>query len=320
MLVGLVIAGSLGIGAYWYFSSPSAGWRELKEPDREQAATGGGGSQSALVGQTGRGATGVGVAAGPGAGEATTKGSGAAAALGALKPRAGAVGEPVGSEAEGAGVQVEGVAPANDKLAALKPQRGTVEQSTTMGASAPGEAEVPPEVVFEGGKDKRFVTETQVQLEEAGKIAGDAGTMAFWLKPDWEPSDQNDAVFVQLGEGQQAIRVAKNVNFLRFEFFDAEGRERGVGVPLDDWKPGEWHQVSATWVQGRLALFVDGKPVSQNSFDVVPVLGDEPKAYVGSKLPSGSPAPGEMADVRILNRPLQPNEIQELAQQQNRPQ
>ncbi|GIW44649.1 MAG: hypothetical protein KatS3mg077_1931 [Candidatus Binatia bacterium] len=274
------------------------------------AARGSGGASAAVPGSAGR----VGESGGSG-----TTGSGGAAGLRALKPRGGMVGEAVGSAGEGANVEVHAVAPPEDKLASLKPQRGAGPEQVAVVAQGGAEGELPPEVVFEGGQDKRFGTETQVQLENIGKIAGDAGTMAFWLKPDWQPSDQNDAVFVQVGEGQQAIRVAKNVNYLRFEFFDPEGRERGVGVPLDEWKPGEWHQVSATWVQGRLQLFVDGKPVSQNTFDVAPTLGEDPKAYVGSKLPSGTPAAGEMTDVRILNRPLQPSEIEALARSENRP-
>ncbi|GBD26530.1 hypothetical protein HRbin30_01862 [bacterium HR30] len=319
LLLSLVVAGGLVVGSYWYFSSSGP-----KGQDGEGAT----GTQKRLWARSEAsrkamepGAAGVArggaVERGP-AGEGTEHGRAAAGGVAAVKPRGGVVGEGAGSEAEAPRVDVENVPAASDKLAALKPQRGAAEQGQVV-AQMPAEGEPPPEVVFEGGKEKRFVTETQVQLENAGKIAGDAGSMAFWLKPDWEPTDQNDAVFVQIGEGQQAIRVAKNVNFLRFEYFDADGRERGVGVPIDDWKPGEWHQVSATWVQGRLQLFVDGKAVSQNSFETAPVLGEDPKAYVGSKLPSGTPAAGEMADVRILNRPLQPNEIQDLARKENRP-
>ncbi|MCX8071880.1 MAG: LamG domain-containing protein [Candidatus Binatia bacterium] len=324
LVVGLVVAGIVVVGGTLYLVQSRRGERNGEEGRKAAAGVLAsreerGGSSGAAAAAGARGAA-TGHATGTSSGESGTAGAGAAVGLAGLKPRGGSFGEAVGSAAEAPAGEVEAVAPpAADKLATLKPQRGSAEQTTTVVGQMPAEGEPPPEVVFEGGKDQRFVTETQVQLENAGKIAGDAGTMAFWLKPDWEPSDQNDAVFVQIGEGQQAIRVAKNVNFLRFEYFDSNGRELGVGVPIDEWKPGEWHQVSATWVQGRLQLFVDGKPVSQNTFDIPPSLGEEPKAYVGSKLPSGTPAAGEMVDVRILNRPLQPNEIQDLARAENRP-
>ncbi len=319
-LVGLVVASLLVVGTYWYFSSSSGKSQDARgsggasEPGHARGEESRKAMESRATGQV----RGGGVQQ-PSSATAPERGGATALGVAGVKPRPGAGGGATGDDASAGGtVEVEAAAPPGDKLAALKPQRGTAEQVTVAGQLS-AEGEVPPEVVFEGGKEKRFETATQVQLEGAAKIAGDAGTMAFWLKPDWEPSDQNDAVFVQIGEGQQAIRVAKNVNFLRFEFFDSEGRERGVGVPLDDWKPGDWHQISATWVQGRLQLYVDGKPVSQNTFEVVPVLGEDPKAYVGSKLPSGSPAVGEMVDVRILNRPLQPNEVEELARKENRP-
>jgi hypothetical protein len=76
--------------------------------------------------------------------------------------------------------------------------------------------------------------------------------------------------------------------------------------------------VTGVWVGGRLQLYVDGKLVSQNQLDSAPNFGEQPKVLVGSNLPS--PAPGEMTDVRILNRVLQASEIEELARAANRPQ
>jgi hypothetical protein len=204
-----------------------------------------------------------------------------------------------------------------ERVAQLKPQR-PVQQEVVETSTAQQEAnlEPPPEIVFEGGNERKFVTESQVELTDAGRISGEAGSVALWVKPDWQPDDQNDATFVQLGE--KGIRVTKNVNFLRFEFVDDQGIERGAGVPLDAWQPGEWHHVTGVWVGGRLQLYVDGKLVSQNQFDSAPNFGEQPKVLVGSNLPS--PAPGEMTDVRILNRVLQASEIEELARAANRPQ
>ncbi len=316
------IAGVLIVGAAAY-------WWLAREGDHAASSTsalqqGGtfelrGGGQPAGARVEGREAGSVGEQR-PGEGALAASRSGGAQGVAALKPRGSGVGEAVGGEREGGQVEITALSGETaEKVQSLKPTHGVAGQAQIVAAGEPG-SEPPPEVAFESGRDKRYVTETQVPLEGVGKIAGDAGSMAFWLKPDWQSNDQNDAVFVQIGEGNQAIRVAKNVNFLRFEFFDADGRERGVGVPIDEWKPGEWHQVTATWVQGRLQLFVDGKPVSQNTFDVAPNLGEEPRAFVGSKLPSGTPAAGEMTDVRILNRPLQPAEIEQLARSDQKPQ
>lgn len=197
----------------------------------------------------------------------------------------------------------------------LKPQRkDAVQSEAVVEEGLPGP---PPEVVFESEKDQHFVTETQVELKDAGKIGGEAGSVALWIKPDWQPDDQNDAMFVQLGE--RGIRFTKNVNFLRFEFIDDDGLERGAGVPIDSWKPGEWHHIAGAWVQGRLHLYVDGHLVSQNQFESAPTFEDEARVYIGSNLPSGSAAPGEMTGIRILNRPLAPEEVKQLADAAQRP-
>ncbi len=234
----------------------------------------------------------------------------------ALRPRVReGVGGHLGEESE---FEVGSPSEAKDqKVAQLKPDPNVQRQALEVSSEISAQGEVPPEVVFEGGKDRRFFTETQVELTDVGRISGEAGTVALWVKPDWQADDQNDAVFVQLGE--RGVRVTKNVNFLRFEFIDDQGIERGAGAPLDDWKPGEWHQVTGVWSQGQLRLYVNGKLVSQAAHEFAPNFGEEPKVYIGSKLPSGVPAAAEMADIRILNRVLQPDEIGELAQTANRP-
>jgi len=159
-----------------------------------------------------------------------------------------------------------------------------------------------PEVAYESKPNETFDTGSQADLTDAGPISGDAGTVAFWLKPEWGPTSQDDASFVQFGDS--SLQVMKNVNYLRFEYIDPRsGQEYGVGTNIGDWQTGDWRHITATWTGSSLALYVDGKLVSQERFPSPPDFQNETRVYVGSSFPSGaSAAPGMMTQMTVLNR------------------
>lgn len=176
---------------------------------------------------------------------------------------------------------------------------------------------LPPDVAYDSGTEQRFSTSTQTELPDVGKLSGEAGTMAFWLRPEWAGDDQNDTVFLQLGDS--GVHINKNVTYLRFEVTGSEGNEQGLGAYIGDWKPGEWHQVVGTWVGGQFVLFVDGKPVSQKMLTDLPDFQQDTRVYVGSNLPPGNTAIGDLSHVKVLNRPLTPAEVADLFQAADRP-
>ncbi|MGH7786838.1 MAG: LamG-like jellyroll fold domain-containing protein [Candidatus Binatia bacterium] len=180
----------------------------------------------------------------------------------------------------------------------------------------PPPPEPAPEVAFDGGADKTFSTDWQIEIPDAGAIAGDAGTVSFWLKPGWEENNQNDATFVQLGDS--GMHIAKNVNYLRFEYFDSEGNENGLGTNIGEWKTNEWRQVTASWAGPNLALYVDGQLISQNRFNLPPTFANETKLYVGS--PGGAPvAPGDITYLKVTNSIITPADIAKQYQSGPRP-
>jgi len=186
------------------------------------------------------------------------------------------------------------------------------------GGSAPGPAgaiqAAPPEppsssFPFTTGDEVRYALEQQVAVDDVGKIAPRSGTLSFWLQPGWQEGNQDDANFLELGDGR--LQIIKNVNYLRFEFTDEDGRKGGIGAPITDWKAGEWHQVTTTWSGSTFSLYVDGQLVSQTTYPGRPIeLPPDAKLLIGSAFPENRPvAPGVINGVDVSGRPLGPTEI-----------
>jgi hypothetical protein len=191
--------------------------------------------------------------------------------------------------------------------------------SLTTTAESPDNANAPepaPEVAYDGGADHVFSTTSQVQVPDAANITGEAGTVSFWLKPEWGPNSQDDATFVQLGDS--SLQVVKNVNFLRFEYLDGNGTENGLGTNIGDWQQEQWRQVTASWNSGNLSLYVDGQLISQNRYQNPPIFGQETKLLVGSDF-SGPVAPGQVSNLTVLNRDSSPTEVSQQFQSGGRP-
>jgi hypothetical protein len=182
------------------------------------------------------------------------------------------------------------------------------EHGTKTGEPEPAAPQPPPsDVAFDSGETGQYTTAQPVMVDDLGDIAGASGTLSFWLQPQWGEGSADDASFLELGDGR--LKVVKNVNFLRFEWGDTPGTS-GIGVPIAEWKAGEWHAVTTTWNGNTYALYVDGQLVS-SKVDVGRVdLPRDTTLTIGSNYPESRPiAPGMIARVDVRNRPLAPGEI-----------
>ena len=171
--------------------------------------------------------------------------------------------------------------------------------------TVPATPDTPPantDVAFDSGETASYPTDSQVEVPDVKKIAGQAGTMSFWLQPGWEDGNHDDATFMQLGDSR--LQVIKNVNFLRFEFVDDNGVAGGIGAPIAEWKAGEWHQVATTWNGNQFAMYIDGQLVSQTVHDGRVDLAPGTRLFIGSDFPLSRPvAPGTIWGVDVSQQP-----------------
>lgn len=180
-------------------------------------------------------------------------------------------------------------------------------------------AEEPSDVAYDSGDDRVFDTGSRVEITDSAPVNGSAGTISFWLEPEWDANSQEGASFVQLGDGSLAI--VKDGDLLRFQFTDSAGAQHSGTADIGDWKAGDWRNVIATWRGNMSALYVDGAQAFLNYAPNPPSFASGTTLYVGSTpLPNGSPmAVGQLSYLTVLNRDASHEEVTQMFESGGRP-
>jgi len=163
-----------------------------------------------------------------------------------------------------------------------------------------------------------FSTDAQMVIPDAGNISGEAGSISFNLKPDWGGGDTTDASLVQLREPNQwdnRLQIFKNGDYLRFILTDNTGIETDPAFRIDNWQPGDTHQITATWGRdengaGVVNLFVDGQLAAQKNVDGQLQINPGTPLFVGSDYAGGQTgARGTISNLEIFHQALPADQI-----------
>ena len=186
------------------------------------------------------------------------------------------------------------------------------------GAQGPGAADAidggvaeDPSVTYDGGNETVFATHEFVDAADDVPVSGQAGSVSFWVDPQWKGRSEDDANLIDVGNG--ALRVTKNVDFLRFEFTDTNGQQGAIGAPIPRWQAGQDHLVTVTWNGSQKQLYIDGKMVSQGAESTAINLPDATTLRVGSAFAGQRPvASASISGLQLLTRPLSQPEITDI--------
>lgn len=116
----------------------------------------------------------------------------------------------------------------------------------------------------------RFSPESELAIPMAGKITGEAGSISFWVRPESEHSDTENASLVQLRshfEFADRLQVWKDGASVRMVFADSTGTESGATYASPSWAQDEWRLVEVTWGDGENALYVNGELAGKSQFE-----------------------------------------------------
>ncbi len=119
------------------------------------------------------------------------------------------------------------------------------------------------------GKDSHYA------VPDAGNVQGKAGAISFWMKPEWDGSDKEDAHLVDLqtpNVWENRLAINKNGRYLRFMFCPDTGLETGTSMTIDNWQSQQPHHVVATWGPqdgggNVLQFYVDGRLIGKEHYD-----------------------------------------------------
>jgi hypothetical protein len=106
-----------------------------------------------------------------------------------------------------------------------------------------------------------------------GNFVASQGTVQMWLRPAW---DGDDGEVHQIFNSRAAEKNYLNLNTLLDGTLGVatggavEGGYKRVSMDRSGWRAGEWHHVAFTWGERKLALFVDGEKIGEET-DAIPL-------------------------------------------------
>lgn len=145
----------------------------------------------------------------------------------------------------------------------------------------------------------------------AGVLDTKAGTVEFWIQPQWAGNAGKSHVFFQAGRAFDnglllQIDGANNVRLMTWGDDPATAAierniERGVAFSGAGWKAGEWHHLAAAWQDSgrRLALFVDGRLADSTDKGIVLGPLSQTDFRLGSAIDGSSAADAVFDELRI---------------------
>jgi hypothetical protein len=164
-----------------------------------------------------------------------------------------------------------------------------------------------------------FKLDSEYAVPMAGRLKGDSGTISFWVRPDGETSDTDNASLVQLRsryEWENRLQIWKDGGNVRMVFADGTGAESGATYGSNAWAPDEWRLVTATWGEGTTALYVNGQLAGTSQYQGGFTIRPNTVLHVGSNY-SDDPRSltGAVNQFRVYDRALGPDEVTKLSSQ-----
>ena len=105
-------------------------------------------------------------------------------------------------------------------------------------------------------------------------LSREEGSVAVWLKINWEPAETATRLLIDLGRFA-SLRRWREQQYLTYSLWYHhldEKHDYRCTWTLEGWGPGQWRHVVLTWSwqEKKRALFIDGEPVRTSSIDRIP--------------------------------------------------
>jgi hypothetical protein len=167
----------------------------------------------------------------------------------------------------------------------------------------------------------RFPTGAALAYPDSGGINLEEGTITFWVRTEWDPRDPSVAIdgktLAELATGtwENRLGIHMGPRFVSFLITTSDGVEHGTGSPIA-WAQGEWHNITTTWGQALMSLYIDADLKNQNTYDGTLQIPPETPLYVAStKTPRTDQGTVWMRNWQVFQRALAADEIAAVVEQ-----
>ena len=102
---------------------------------------------------------------------------------------------------------------------------------------------------------------TYLRYAAAGNLNAAAGTIEFWLKPNWNGNDNQNHIVLSWGTwgGVMVVKdAANNMRIMINRWANLGLPERGAAWNVGAWTAGQWHHCAFTWDSAYVRCYIDG--------------------------------------------------------------
>ncbi|MBT3323612.1 LamG domain-containing protein [archaeon] len=136
-----------------------------------------------------------------------------------------------------------------------------------------------------------------LKISASGVISNISGTIEFWAKPYWAPTDSEDNFFIHQNNDRIELNRTNSLLSLRF----GDNLHTPLTYNISSWSASEWHHIAFSWeTEKNVTLFLDGVQVNKTSLDAIP-HNFQGFFFVGSRTNSGAQFDGVIDEIRISN-------------------
>ncbi len=158
----------------------------------------------------------------------------------------------------------------------------------------------------------RFASGAQFALPDRGNASMVAGSINFWVQPEWAGDSAVKSALVNLSTPnvwENRLHIFKDGAFLRFLICDNTGTETNVGTLITDWQPNDRHMITAAWGDGVTSLYIDTRAIGAAEYNGELDIPPSTPLYIGSGQGNVEGAGAKISHFQIYNRRLVREEI-----------
>ncbi|MEW6359264.1 MAG: glycosyl hydrolase [Planctomycetota bacterium] len=158
------------------------------------------------------------------------------------------------------------------------------------------------------GKAAQFASGASIMLPFAGRFNPRQGSIDLWVRPNWRGDDAKRYALLNAQRGQTHLTIFKaEGGALLFVYRGADHAWCGVNVPVQGWKPGEWHRVTASWTpmdDETLLIMLRADDAARLGVGAVPFSDPPEVMFIGARGPNIQPAEAAIDDFLLTDRVL----------------